>query len=110
VNETFISLIAADMERALAFYTEALGATEGWSSPRWSSVFVAGVRIGFFLNPEHTGLQTGLHFGVNDLETAIAGVIRAGGKLVTPAGEVAPDVFVAEVADTEGNVFALRRA
>jgi hypothetical protein len=52
VSETFLSVCVAQMDRAVMFYSKSLGAATTWASPRWSSLNVAGVRIGLFdLNP-----------------------------------------------------------
>src|SRR5262249_27665034 len=110
VTETFFAVAVKNMQRATAFYADALGATARFASPRWSSLRIAGVRVGLFLNPEHTEDKIGLHFVVTDLAAARADVERAGGRIVTPSLEVAPGVIVADVTDTEGNTFTLRRA
>ena len=107
VLETFFSIEVGDMRRATAFYVGAVGATVAFGSPGWSSLHVAGVRLGLALSPGHTGARTGLHFAVGDLEAARADIERAGGK-TSPPVEVAPRVFVADVTDTEGNTFALK--
>jgi len=98
------------MDRAVRFYSSALGASTRWSSSRWSSLEVAGVRIGLFLNSDHAGGRVGLHFAVSDLAAACASLVAKGGSEVVPASEVAPGVVVAEMADTEGNVFSLQQA
>lgn len=108
VSETFFSLSVRDMDRAVMFYSNAFGATRKWSSQRWSSLELAGVRIGLFCDVEHVGSRVGLHFAVSDLAAARAAVNREGGKAVAPAATVAPGVEVAEVADTEGNIFSLQ--
>jgi catechol 2,3-dioxygenase-like lactoylglutathione lyase family enzyme len=109
VAETFFSLEVGDMDRATGFYVAALGATVAFASPRWSSLHVAGVRLG--LAPvghgAPDGRRTGLHFAVDDLAAACAAVERAGGRAVSPETEVAPGVRIAEVVDTEGNLFTL---
>jgi predicted enzyme related to lactoylglutathione lyase len=110
VAETFMSINVADMDRAAMFYSRSLGAVTTWASPRWSSLNVAGVRIGLFGNPEYSGGRVGLHFAVSNLDAACAAVERAGGKIVAPASEVAPGVLVSEVSDTEGNIFSLQEA
>jgi predicted enzyme related to lactoylglutathione lyase len=110
VIETFFSVDVGDMARATAFYVDALGATVAFASPVWSSLRIAGVRVGLFLHPERMQGRVGLHFAVSDLESARAAVEQAGGRCVTPPVEVAPGVVVADVADTEGNTFTLRRA
>jgi predicted enzyme related to lactoylglutathione lyase len=108
VAETFLSLTVADMDRAVTFYSRSLGATTKWTSPRWSSLDVAGVRIGLFASPGHGGGRVGLHFAVTNLQAACASVAREGGTIVTPASEVAPGLHVADAADTEGNIFSLQ--
>lgn len=110
VSETFFSLGVRDMERAVLFYSNALGASTRWSSPQWSSLELAGVRIGLFSNSEHAGGRVGLHFAVTDLAAACTSVAGKGGREVVPASEVAPGVLVAEVADSEGNIFSLQQA
>lgn len=110
VVETFLSLGVASMERAATFYAGSLGAVATWTSPRWSSLKLAGVRIGLFEDPAHGGGRTGLHVVVTDLGAACAAVERAGGTIVFPAHQVAPGVLVAEVSDTEGNVFSLQES
>jgi len=110
VAETFLSLSVVDMDRATAFYSTSLGALTTWASPRWSSLKVAGVRIGLFANAEYGGGRVGLHFSVTNLAAACSSIERAGGKIVTSASQVALGVVVAEVSDTEGNIFSLQEA
>jgi predicted enzyme related to lactoylglutathione lyase len=107
VTETFFSVGVRDMDRATAFYVDALGAIAVFASPGWSSLRIAGVRVGLALDPRHEGTRVGLHFAVGDLATAQADVERAGGRVVEHSIEVAPGVVVADVTDTEGNIFAL---
>jgi predicted enzyme related to lactoylglutathione lyase len=105
--ETFFSVEVNDMQRATAFYVGAFGATVAFPSPRWTSLHIAGVRLALSLNPEHGASRVGLHFVVDDLDSARADVERAGGAIVAPAIEVAPGVVIADVADSEGNTFTL---
>jgi predicted enzyme related to lactoylglutathione lyase len=109
VVETFFSIAVRDMERATNFYVTAFGARVSAALPFWSSLRVAGVRLGLALVQEHAGGTTGLHFGVIDLADARSCVERAGGRVVRASVEVAPGVVVSDVTDTEGNVFALVR-
>lgn len=108
VRETFFSVDVGDMDRATEFYVGAFGAEVMFATPGWSSLRIAGVRIGLFLNPVRAAGRIGLHFAVDDLTAACAGVERAKGAIVTAAREVAPGVVIADVADTEGNSFTLR--
>jgi predicted enzyme related to lactoylglutathione lyase len=107
VTETFFSVEVRDMPRATAFYVAALGATMVFATPGWTSLRIAGVRIGLALSPEHVAGRVGLHFAVADLAVARTEVERAGGRLVTAPTEVAPGVIISDLADTEGNVFTL---
>lgn len=110
VAETFLSLSVADMDRAMTFYSKSLGALTTWTSPRWSSLKLAGVRIGLFANPKYGGGRVGLHFAVTNLAAACSSIERAGGKIIASASEVAPGVLVVDVSDTEGNIFSLQEA
>jgi predicted enzyme related to lactoylglutathione lyase len=107
VRETFLSIGARDMARATAFYGEAVGAVVMYGSPGWSSLRIAGVRLGLFLHPEHPGGRAGLHFVVADLATTRATIERAGGRVAPPV-EVAPGVVTVDATDTEGNTFTIR--
>jgi predicted enzyme related to lactoylglutathione lyase len=109
VTETFFSIEVADMERATSFYIEALGAEVTFASPRWSSVWIAGVRIGLFLHPEAGGGRTGLHFVVDDLAAAREAVVRAAGSADARPIDAGNGIVIAEAADTEGNTFTLRK-
>ena len=107
VTETFFSIEVNDMDRAVAFYVEALGATASFTSPVWSSLHIAGVRVGLFCHA-HAPCRVGLHFVVDDLPAAHARIERAGGRIVAASVEVAPGVVVSDVTDTEGNTLTLR--
>jgi predicted enzyme related to lactoylglutathione lyase len=108
VTETFFSVSAADPERAIRFYIDVFGATVSFRTPVWTSLYIARVRIGVFTDASHTGARTGLHFAVTSLAETCAAIERAGGKRASPNMEVAPGVRIAEMVDTEGNMFALR--
>jgi predicted enzyme related to lactoylglutathione lyase len=110
VKETFFSVEVSDMQRAAAFYGDALGATVTFISPAWSSLHIAGVRLGLALSPGHPASKVGLHFAVSDLPGARAAVERAGGRIASPPLEVAPGVVLADVTDTEGNTFTLTQS
>ncbi|MGZ3439307.1 MAG: VOC family protein [Polyangia bacterium] len=109
VTETFFSVDVDDMQRATAFYVGALAAEVMFASADWSSLRIAGVRLGLFRNPGHATGRIGLHFVVGDLAAARAAVERAGGRAGAPPSEVAPGVVIAEVTDPEGNTFTLRQ-
>jgi predicted enzyme related to lactoylglutathione lyase len=107
VSETFVSIRVAEMVRAVAFYEAALGATVSFASPSWTSIHIAGVRIGLFCDSAHRGGPTGLHFAVDDLDAARAAIASAGGRATAPV-EVAPGLVTSEAVDSEGNQITLR--
>jgi predicted enzyme related to lactoylglutathione lyase len=76
----------------------------------WSSLQIAGVRLGLNARPSDSCPHTGLHFVVDDLGAACRAVAGAGGFVVSEPKEVQPGVVIADVADTEGNVFTLSLA
>lgn len=107
VRETFLSIEVRDMTRATAFYRDALGAVVMYASPMWSSLRIAGVRLGLFHHPGHPGGRAGLHFVLADLDATRAAIERAGGRVAPPV-EVAPGVVTVDATDTEGNTFTIR--
>jgi len=110
VTETFFSIDVRDMRRATAFYVKVLGARVMFASPRWSSLMIAGVRIGLSLNARHEGATTGLHFAVDDLEQVGGHIEHAGGMVASSPVEVAPGVVTVRCRDSEANIFTLTRS
>jgi predicted enzyme related to lactoylglutathione lyase len=110
VRETFLSIPVADMERARRFYVSAFDASVRYESPVWSSLRIAGVRLGLNASPHDAGSRTGLHFVVDDLAFACEAIVSAGGEVAAHPSEVQPGVVLADVADTEGNIFTLSLA
>jgi predicted enzyme related to lactoylglutathione lyase len=109
VEETFFAVIVRDMARATAFYERAFDATVAHAMPEWTSLHVAGVRIGLSLDVAHAPEHTGLHFAMRELDAACAEVERAGGAVVKPPFEVLPGIVLTIVADTEGNGLTLTK-
>jgi hypothetical protein len=68
------------------------------------------VRLGLNASPQDAGSRTGLHFVVDDLPFACKTTVSAGGEVVTHPREVQPGVVLADMADTEGNIFTLSLA
>jgi predicted enzyme related to lactoylglutathione lyase len=108
--EAFFSIPVGDMGRARRFYVRAFDASVQYASPVWSSLRIAGVRLGLNATSSDTARNSGLHFVVDDLGLACDAVAGAGGVVVTDATEVQPGVVISEAADTEGNIFTLSLA
>ena len=107
VQEMFFSLYVHDMDRAIAFYQDALGARVDYTSPTWSSLVIAGIRVSLVLR-KHEPSSIGMHFIVDDIALACAAVVRAGGR-IAPAVESSHGIVFAAVVDSEDNAFTLRQ-
>ncbi len=117
-------LAVADLPRVAAFYANALG----WREVVHAPVYVelegpGGMRLGIY-EREAFGRNTGqvpvrigpgaiapteLYFHVDDVEAALERVVRAGARLLSPAGPRDWGDEAAYVADPEGNVVVLAR-
>lgn len=106
VQEMFFDIYVGDVQRAEAFYVNALGATVDFASPTWSSLVIAGVRVNLVLRDRESS-PSGMHFIVENIALACAAVACAGGE-IAPAIETAHGM-IAEAFDTEGNAFTLRQ-
>ena len=97
-------LLVADMERAVRFYTEALGGELAVSSPEWSEVNVAGATVALHAGGAGADTPTGLGFEVDDIDGAVSAVVAAGGHVIgEPRERPQERIRLAEVADSEGN-------
>src|SRR6476620_2539140 len=100
VSKTYFMLVVADMERAVRFYTDALGGELAVSSPEWSEVNVAGATVA--LHAGGAGAPTGLGFEVDALDGAVSAVVAAGGRVIgEPRERPQERIRLAEVADSE---------
>ncbi len=112
-NPLFI-LYVHDMDRAVAFYSDGLGLVIISRSPGWSTLDCGGAILALHIlgtnSEETTTGHAGLNLEIDDIEAGIRKIEAAGGhlRILTPADEFVPD-HVAELVDTEGNVFELRQ-
>ena len=104
VSKTYFMLLVADMERAVRFYTDALGGDLAVSSPEWSEVNVAGATVALHAGGAGADTPTGLGFEVDDIDGAVSAVVAAGGRVIgEPRERPQERIRLAEVADSEGN-------
>ena len=82
VSKTYFMLVVADMERAVRFYTDALGGELAVSSPGWSEVNVAGATVALHAGGVGADTPTGLGFEVDDIDSAVSAVVAAGGHVI----------------------------
>lgn len=103
-----------DMERAHAFYRDAVGLAPQAYSPGWTEMTCGEVTVALHALPKDsdrglTQVPT-LNLRVDELEPAVEKVVKAGGQLIA-IREAQPHVPVrlAELKDTEGNMFEFRQ-
>ncbi len=101
---------AADMDRAVRFYTTLFGGVVGRSNPAITEVEVVGSVIGIHSGGEGKRTWTGLSFQVPDVVAGAAEVVAAGGQLThEPKEENGEPPHLAMCMDPEGNEFMLTR-
>ena len=101
-------LSAADMDRAVAFWRDAVGLTSTLESPYWSELTHGTSIIALHGGGDGAFRQTGLGFQVADADAACREVAAAGGAIRTPPVlREREGIKLAEVTDTEGNGFAI---
>lgn len=103
-----------DMERAHAFYRDAVGLEPRAYSPGWTELACGDATLALHILEKGseralTQVPT-LNLRVDELEPAIEKVIAGGGTLVSKR-EAEPHIPVrlAELKDTEGNLFEFRQ-
>jgi lactoylglutathione lyase len=101
-------LMVADMDRATAFYRDALGLHVRYPTPDWTELCWADAIVALHTGGSGAMTRTGLGFEVDDLDAALASVQAFGGRVVkAPTVTPGEPIRLAEVADPEGNVFSL---
>lgn len=114
-SDLMIVLYVHDMPRAVEFYRDVLHLSVVSESPGWSMLACEGAFIGLHaIFPgcsEDTTRFAGMNLRVEDLDSAVVEVERAGGQLREIRDAEPPHVPVrlAVLQDTEGNVFELRQ-
>ena len=101
-------LMAQDMDRAVAFYRDVIGLKPRFSSPMWSELTFGDAIVALHGGGSGKLRKTGLNFRVDDLNSAAREVERGGGRVMRePEDRPGEPIRLAEVVDTEGNVFGL---
>jgi predicted enzyme related to lactoylglutathione lyase len=104
-----------DMPRAVAFYRDALGLNLISQSGGWSRLSCGDALVGLHIiekgASEGLARHAGLNVQVDNLETAIEDICKAGGRLLIIREADVPRVPVrlAVVQDSEGNGFEIRQ-
>jgi predicted enzyme related to lactoylglutathione lyase len=109
-------LPAAEPERAAAFY----GKVFGWKFDKWPGPMEywmvvtgkegePGINGGMMKKPGGITSTTNT-IGVDSVDSAIAAVLKAGGKTIMPKTPIPTVGYFAYCEDTEGNVFGVMQA
>jgi predicted enzyme related to lactoylglutathione lyase len=110
ITEAMVMLMAEDMDRAVAFWRDAVGLEVRMTSPQWSELLAGATVIALHGGGGSSSIaQLGLR--VADIDAACADIV-AGGGAVRSGPEQRPDegIRLADVVDTEGNAFMLSAA
>lgn len=100
--------MAQDMDRAVAFYRDAIGFTEDFSSPYWSELRFGNAILGLHGGGDGSRQQTGLSVQFEDVERAYDLAIESGAcGIQAPEQREGEPIILATIADPEGNVIML---
>lgn len=108
VQRVYFMLMAQDIERAVKFYSDLMGFDVKLQSEHWSELGNDDTVIVLHSGGHGEYRLTGLGFTVSNVSTACAEVILGGGRVIeTPAKRKDEGIFLARLADPEGNGFTL---
>jgi predicted enzyme related to lactoylglutathione lyase len=108
-----ISIIVKDVERATAFYRDALGLKLLFTVPSMAFFDCGGVRLmlGTASSPEYDHPSSILYFRVSDINAGHARLVEHGVEIISPPRLIAPmadhDLWMTAFKDSEGNVHQL---
>lgn len=101
-------LMAADMDRAVAFYRDTMGFEEGFVSPDWSELRFGDAILALHGGGDGSSNPTGLSLQYEDVNLAHASAIGAGAvSLQSPEWREGEPILLATIADPDGNVIML---
>ena len=98
-----------DLEKAKAWYSQALRAKPYFDKPFYVGFNVGGYELG--LDPDLEGVSRGgsvvAYWGVSDARAALNRLLELGAAAHSPVQDVGDDIRVATVTDPFGNVFGI---
>lgn len=101
-------LMAQDMDRAVAFYRDAIGFSEAFSSPHWSELRFGDAILGLHGGGDGSRRETGLSIQYADVGRAYRAALESGAvSVLAPEQREGEPIILASVADPEGNVIML---
>ncbi|BCU77000.1 VOC family protein [Luteolibacter sp. LG18] len=101
-------LMAADMERAVAFYRDVMGFEESFITPHWSELRFGDAVLGLHGGGDGSRVPTGLSIQYADVAQAYADALAAGATAIqAPEQRGGEPIILATVVDPEGNIIML---
>lgn len=101
-------LMVKDMDRAIRFYRDTMGFTEGFSSPHWSELRFGDAVLALHGGGDGSPKPTGLSLQYEDVSKAFEVAIAAGAvKTRAPERRDGEPIMLAVVRDPEGNEIML---
>jgi predicted enzyme related to lactoylglutathione lyase len=101
-------LMVQDMSRAIRFYRDVLGLEVKFESREWTELAFGDAIVALHGGGSGTHVKTGLSVQVKDIGAACREIESGGGAIVTrPQARPGEPIKLAEVMDTEGNLFSL---
>ena len=106
VRKALYMLMVQDMERGVRFYRDVLGLDVKLHTPGWSELTLGDSTVALHGGGTGEQTRTGLSFEVEDIDDACRQVQDGGGQVLRgPVLRSAEGIKLADLADTEGNVF-----
>jgi predicted enzyme related to lactoylglutathione lyase len=96
-----------NMDRALAFYRDALGLEVKMATPAWSELEMSGATIALHAGRDPGERETPLGFKVLNIDAVANAIVGAGGFIHAPKRQAAGEPAIMKAGDTEGNIFFL---
>lgn len=107
VFAAYTLVFVRDMNRAVAFYRDALGLTPRISTPAWSELEIEGATLALHSGRESGEREIPLGFKVLNIDAVANAVVTAGGFIHAPKRQAAGEPAIIKAGDTEGNIFFL---
>lgn len=96
-----------ELEEGKAWYSEVLGTPPYFDQPYYVGFSIGGFELGLIPDGRPGALGTQAYWGVPDIHSEHARLLRLGAKPNEPVREVGEGIKVASVLDPFGNVFCL---
>ncbi len=107
VFAAYTLVFVRDMQRAVAFYRDALGMAVRFTTPAWSELEIAGATVALHSGREGGAQEIPLGFKVLNIDAVANAVVGAGGFIHAPKRQAQGEPAIIKAGDPDGNVFFL---